>query len=75
MATTTETRVIKRAHLFGPIKQAELDYAEGMDIGYNPYPPESDNWVKYRDSWNDCYLKELYADQEIAAMGGEPTGD
>ena len=52
-------------HITNPKDQAEIDFARGRDIGYNPFPIYSDYWQKYRDAYVDCQLKGM-ADQMAA---------
>lgn len=62
-------------HIFPPKQQAERDWRdESKDIGHNPFPYLSANWYQYRAAYEDCRGWAMLADQQIAAMGGEPTG-
>lgn len=46
-------------HLELPEKQAEIDFKQDKDIGYNPYPIYSEYWRRYRLAFVDEQLKAL----------------
>lgn len=58
-----------------PTFQAQMDWRDGLDIGYNPYPFKSEYWYRYREAYTALAESERRSLNEIAAMGGEPTGE
>jgi len=48
-----------------PKYQAVQDFNKGLSIDENRFPENSEEWKEYNIVWRDCYMIELYAEQEV----------